>query len=308
VRSAWRDVPASVRDAVDAVLGAAVVSTHGVSGGFSPGPAVRAVLDDGRAVFVKAAGTALNPLSPGMHRREAVVLGVLPIEVPAPRLLGVVDDGEWVALCIEWVEGRAPAAGDARDVARFLAIFDRVAAATAGTPVPGLRPFAEAHRELLGHWAALAADPLDGLDDWSVRHLDRLVTLEALAPDASAGPDLVHVDARTDNAVLATSGPDGDVLVDWPAAALGAAWIDLVCLLPALHLDGGPSPAAVFDAHAVARRADAQAVDAVVAAVAGFLTRQALLPAPPGLPTLRAFQAAQGAIARHWLDERLRTA
>jgi hypothetical protein len=38
--------------------------------------------------------------------------------------------------------------------------------------------------------------------------------------------------------------------------------------------------------------------------VAGFFTRQALLPPPPGLPTLRAFQRAQGEVARAWLARR----
>lgn len=71
-------------------------------------------------------------------------------------------------------------------------------------------------------------------------------------------------------------------------------------LLPALHLDGGPPPAEVFAAHPAARRADPVAVDAFVASLAGYFTRQALLPPPPGLPTVRAFQAAPGAIAREW--------
>ena len=54
------------------------------------------------------------------------------------------------------------------------------------------------------------------------------------------------------------------------------------------------------------RAADPAAVDSYVAALAGYFTRQALLPPPPGLPTLRAFQAAQGTIARTWAAERLR--
>jgi hypothetical protein len=41
-----------------------------------------------------------------------------------------------------------------------------------------------------------------------------------------------------------------------------------------------------------------------VAAVAGYFTRQALLPAPASMPTVRGFQAAQGEHARAWLRER----
>jgi hypothetical protein len=55
---------------------------------------------------------------------------------------------------------------------------------------------------------------------------------------------------------------------------------------------------------ASARDADPGAITAFLAAMAGFFTFQSLLPPPPGLPSLRQFQAAQGEIARRWLDER----
>jgi hypothetical protein len=306
VRSEWRAVPASVRRDVDELLGSPVVTTDPVSGGFSPGPAVRAGLADGRTVFIKAAGTVLNPHSPSMHRREGAVLGVLPGAVPAPRLLGVVDDGDWVALAIEWVDGRMPMATDPHDVDRLVGVLERMAAATAGIELPGVVDFAAAHRSLGGHWIRLAADPLPGLDAWSRRHLDRLVELDAAAPAATVGTHLVHVDTRTDNVLLDRADPAGDVLVDWPGASIGAPWIDLVGLLPALHLDGGPPPADAFAAHRLGRRADPVAVDAFLASITGYLVRQSLLPPPPGLPTLRPFQAAQGEIARRWLADRLR--
>ena len=38
-----------------------------------------------------------------------------------------------------------------------------------------------------------------------------------------------------------------------------------------------------------------------IAALAGFFTYQAAQPDPPGLPTLRSFQRAQGAVACEWL-------
>jgi hypothetical protein len=42
---------------------------------------------------------------------------------------------------------------------------------------------------------------------------------------------------------------------------------------------------------------------AILCALAGYFTSQALLPPPPGLPTVRAFQAAQGQVARRWLAD-----
>jgi hypothetical protein len=41
-----------------------------------------------------------------------------------------------------------------------------------------------------------------------------------------------------------------------------------------------------------------------LAAVAGFFTHRAPEPPPPGLPTVRAFQAAQGIVARGWVAQR----
>lgn len=303
VRLDWAEVPASVRRAVDEMLGAPVVATTQVSGGFSPGPAVRAELADGRVVFVKAVGSSLNPDTPAMHRREAMVLRTLPPAIPAPRLLCVVDDGDWVALAIEWVDGRNPDAECADDVLRLIAVLERLAADTRGTDIAGIGSFADVHSGVYGHWVTLAEEPAAGLDEWSRRHLDLLAELDHAVPDATAGDHLVHADVRTDNVLLTDN--HGDVLVDWPAASIGAPWIDLIGLLPALHLDGGPPPAEAFSASELGRSADVQAVDVLVAAIAGYFTRKALLPPPPGLPTVRAFQAAQGAIARAWAAQRL---
>lgn len=305
IRSAWADVPPTVRSAMDALLGSEVATTQEVSGGFSPGPAVRADLEDGRSVFIKAAGRHPNELSPAMHRREAAVLDLLPPAVPAARLLGTVDDGDWVALAIEWVDGRMPAADDPDDVGRLLDLLRRVAEAPQGAELTHLEPLAVTHPDLWGHWTELAAEPHPDLDGWSRRHLDRLAELDAQAPAATVGSHLLHVDVRTDNVVLAHAAPSADVLVDWPGASLGAPWVDLVALLPALHLDGGPPPSAVMEGSPLARAADPGAIDTFVVALAGYFTRSSLLPAPPGLPTLRPFQAAQGAIARDWSAQRL---
>jgi hypothetical protein len=45
--------------------------------------------------------------------------------------------------------------------------------------------------------------------------------------------------------------------------------------------------------------------DAIEQRVAGYFVVHGLDPAPPGLPTVRAFQAAQGEVALTWLRERL---
>jgi hypothetical protein len=44
---------------------------------------------------------------------------------------------------------------------------------------------------------------------------------------------------------------------------------------------------------------------AVLASAAGYFLSRGMMPHPPGLPTLRAFQAAQAVPALVWLRERL---
>jgi len=78
-------------------------------GGFSPGLAARLRTTDGRRVFVKAVSEAGNPDSPDIHRREARVVAALPAEAPVPRLLWSHDEGGWVVLCFEDIDGRLPA-------------------------------------------------------------------------------------------------------------------------------------------------------------------------------------------------------
>lgn len=305
VRSDWRDAPDELRRAVDELLGARVVSADALSGGFSPGPAIRADLSDGRRVFVKAVGVELNEDSVLLHRREAAVLAAFGPQVPAPPLVGVVDTGEWIALVVRWVEGHRPDAEVPDDVRRLLDVMERVAA-DPGTVASTFAALEELHPDLFDHWRALAEEPPPSLDEWSHRHLTALVAAEAPAVEATRGTNLQHVDVRTDNAVLGAGGPPDDVLVDWPGACSGAAWTDLVAMAPSLHLDGGPDPEQTLALSAVGRDADPEAVDAFAVAIAGYFTRQSLLPPPPGLPTLRPFQAAQGEIARRWVAERLR--
>jgi aminoglycoside phosphotransferase (APT) family kinase protein len=58
---------------------------------------------------------------------------------------------------------------------------------------------------------------------------------------AAAGPALLHGDLRADNLLLT---PSRVVAVDWPRACAGAAWVDLLLLLPSVAMQGGPNPEA----------------------------------------------------------------
>lgn len=309
VRPAWADVPGWLRQEVESLLGGRVAAAETQPGGFSPGLAARLRLADGRRAFVKAVGSAQNPDSPGIHRAEVRIARALPAAVPAPRLLAHLDRDGWVALLFEDVEGRPPAQPwQADDLGRALRAVGDLAALL--TPSPVEAPSAAvAVGESMHGWRTLAADSaagrddLAGLDPWAARHLGLLAELESGWEDGAAGDTLAHGDLRADNLLLT---PDGRVVVvDWPHACLAAPWFDLVLMLPSVRMQGGPPPEGLFARQKAAAGADPAAVTAVLAALTGFFLSRARHPAPPGLPTLRAFQAAQGRVALAWLRERL---
>jgi aminoglycoside phosphotransferase (APT) family kinase protein len=266
-------------------------------------------LADGRGLFVKAVGSEPNADSPRFHRREARVVGTLPPDVPVPRLRWSHDDGQggWVVLVFDEAHGRHPYEpwvlddldqvlnGKAELVARL-------------TPSPiSITELSSASDRLAKYicgWQQLRDDPPGiqaRLDGWSQRHLEALAEMEARAPAAVAGDTLLHFDLRADNLLL---GDQHVWFLDWPHACIGAAWFDVVAFAPSVTMQGGPPAEEVFARYPAARQADAAAVTCSIAALAGYFVRHSLLPPPPGLPTLRAFQAAQGSVALRWLAER----
>jgi len=302
-RIPWELLPDGVRDAVETGLRGRVAEAITQPGGFSPGVAARLRLEDGRRAFVKAVGSSPNPHSPELHRREAEVAAALPPETPAPRLLFAHDDGDWVALVFEDVPGHEPALPWRKDeLGRVLDAVSELASAL--TPAPlAVRPLAEGFGGLFRGWRLLAeAGGGQALDPWGDSQLADLAELESGWAEASGGETLLHADIRADNILLT---PERLVFVDWPHASLGAAWIDLLAFLPSVAMQGGPKPWEVFDAHPVSRAAAPERVNAVLAALAGFFVQHGALPPPPGLPTLRDFQRAQGVEALAWLRRRL---
>jgi hypothetical protein len=92
--------------------------------------------------------------------------------------------------------------------------------------------------------------------------------------------------------------------VDWSAACVGRTLLDVISMLPSVALEGGGEPDDVLAAHG-GRKADPEAVTALVIANAGYFLDRARLPHPPGLPTVRSFQRAQGEVCVDWLRRRL---
>jgi aminoglycoside phosphotransferase (APT) family kinase protein len=299
-RLLWHQVPAAVQAEVGRLAGGgSVVAARNCPGGFSPGLASRVRLDDGRRLFVKAMDTAAWPGEAAAYRAEAAVTAALPGTVPAPRLHGTFDDGSWIVLVFEDVDGREPAqpwaATDLDRAVKALAHLSR-----ALTPAPIDAP---ADHPRLGGWAELATDAgcldrLASLSPWAADRLDRLIELEqsGLAA-AAAGNTLLHFDVYAHNILLT---PQRVVFVDWPHARVGNALVDMVLLLSGAAADG-------LDPEPFLRAGENGALTAILAAHAGFLLAGGLSEPWPGLEAITAAKLHLGTGSLGWLHDRLRT-
>jgi hypothetical protein len=306
-RWSWDDIPPSVQKAITDRVEASLVSTETPPGGFTPGVAARALLSDGRRCFLKAACASSGDWVLSAYRHEAFVNAHLPPSVPAPRLWSYLDDGEWVCLIFDDVPGRFPfAMWEGDDLTRVLDALDRSAQALTPNPMPKAPTVLDAFATILGStWERLQDDPrLVHADPWAAEHSSALTAMEAHWADGVQGDTLLHLDIRRDNILLT---PTEVWFVDWAWPAVGAAWLDLACLLPTV---AGRTTRhdvnSVFLSRRVGRNAPPPAVDAFLAALAGYWRSNSFLPDPPYSPMLRKEQrlAADGAI--RWLRKRSR--
>ncbi len=310
VRLHWADMPGRVRGEVEGWLGGVVVDAVTQPTGFSPGVAARLVTDHGRRVFVKAVGPEPNPDTPGMHRREARIMAAMPTGAPVPRLLWSYDEGEdgWIVLVFEDVDGRHPTQPWRTDeLDRMVSAMEDLSKFLTPSPLPAavVGTANDMFATTVRGWGLLRygrPSRLGDLDEWSRRNLEELITIEDTAGGLLEGNTLLHLDMRADNILIT---PDRIWFVDWPHALVGPAWLDVVAFAPSVTMQGGPPPEDVISGHFACRAADNDAITAALVAIAGYFSHLAVQPPPPGLPTIRAFQAAQGAAAREWIAQRM---
>jgi hypothetical protein len=289
-----------VRDAIEQRIGGRVVEAVTQPGGFSPGLAARVRTGDGRRCFVKAVSELANPDTPNLHRREAEVVAALPPEAAVPRLLWSYDEGGWVVLGFEDIDGHMPAQPWREDELRLVVDgLQRLHDVLTPSPIASTTATDGFASHIKG-WNELRELQAEGLDPWSRKNLDRLVELEAMAPLAVAGRTLLNFDVRADNILLAG---DRVYFVDWPWARVGAAFVEWLAFAPSVYMQGGPKPNDLLRMTQPGGVTDGD-INAVIASLTGYFLAHSRRPPPPGIPTVRAFQAAQGGIALEWLRER----
>jgi aminoglycoside phosphotransferase (APT) family kinase protein len=234
VRLPYPEVPERVRAWVSESLGSPITSWSEQVGGFSPGCATRVVTADGTRAFVKAVGVELNPDSPTLFRREIETLELIGANPLWAALRTSYDDGQWVALLLEDVEGTHPDSADDRHMEELIratdALSEVLGAVTcpAGTlaqdfAAPGLVDVRARFRSWLDSFDHLEEVPDELLPARIRADADRCRRLVAALP--VGGDDrLTHWDIRNDNLLRRRDG--SIVFVDWGAAGVGPSWVD----------------------------------------------------------------------------------
>ncbi|WP_433167419.1 hypothetical protein [Kribbella sp. CA-247076] len=292
VRLPFEEVPAHVRAWVERALGSTVVSAATQQGGFSPGVAARLVTASGRRAFVKAVAPTLNPKTPELFRQEITAVQAIGPLPSAPALYDVYDDGDWVGLLFEDIEGRLPAhPWEQYDADRVLDAVAELTEALDLSPWPGAPVAAVRSVEFLSRWDNVIADGL-AVPAWAAGRQEELAELARTGlRELAQGKALAHWDLRSDNIILTD---ERVVFIDWAHPALAPRWADTVIL----HAD-------MRESVRLPQLPDDVAITGFLAAIAGGLWWGAAQPAPPGLPTIRAWQRRHALIHLDWLRERL---
>jgi phosphotransferase family enzyme len=206
MRTGWTDLPESVREAVAAHTGPI--------SGVEPAPVgnhadVASTLHttQGR-LFVKAAKKLVDRDGPEVRslRWEAAINSH--VAEFAPRLHWTVEDGGWLVLGFDHVQGRR---ADFTPGSPDVAVLAKTIHQLQETPCPDVVTMRVERR-----WQSVT-------DDVSLM----------------AGGALLHTDLNEDNLIITT---DGRVhVVDWAFVSRGAAWVELGLLIPWL-LKAGRSP------------------------------------------------------------------
>ncbi len=307
----WREVPASVRERVERLLGAKVVRATRTFGGYGPSGTFRLVLGDGRRAFVKST----YPLPPGsavrwvLEREERVYRDLSRRMRPwAPAFLGSFKREGWHVVALDDVGGEVVppwSASRAERATRSYALFHR---STHGRSLPAWLSRTQ-HREFGIWWRRLARSSgharvasLAGARARSARRW-----LDTAGPELRRAESglarvrepfaLLHFDTRSDNVRI-----QGDLLriFDWPFASVGPPEFDLAAFAQSVTAEGGPAPEDIVGWYEEELAVRPPALVASVTGIAGYFADRAARPPLPGLPRLRSIQRRQLKASLAW--------
>jgi aminoglycoside phosphotransferase (APT) family kinase protein len=316
LRPSWPDLPPALREAIQHRLGGPVVAASTAGGGFTRGFASVLTTASGARGFVKAADLASQHHLSQWYYHEVLVTHALPPAVPAPRPRWTATAAGWYAVCFDAVDGTMPVLPWRPDqLAATLSAWATTASALRQPPdsllALDLPRLADLLRSDLSCWQQAPPRDLDQVPE--------LAALEAALPEYVDSSGLTHCDLRPDNVLIDRSGAAW--FCDWNWVCHGAPWFDTAGLLVYAYasdrkaLAGADSdnlPPAhhrldadrLFAAHPTAAGAPPDALDATLAALAGYLLSQATAGPTDASPALRAHQRWSGEAALAWLSRR----
>ena len=285
-----------LRADIEARCGAPVLGAESIEAGFTPGMAAILTCADASQHFVKAASKRAQPAFAASYSEELRHLRTLPRQVPAPGLLWAEEDDEWVVFSTELVDAPPVARPWSRD--DLDACLDALAVlAERCTPAPGsmtLRPFVAETADWPRAWQGLTPPT-------HVERRDEAAELARRAGGLLLGETLVHGDLRADNALVAPEG--AATFCDWTWPAVGPAWLDSFTLLAAAYGDGVDVETVIAE-RPLLREAPAEAVDSLLALMAGYFLRAGCGSVPPNSPHVRDHQYWTGTVCWLWLADR----
>jgi Ser/Thr protein kinase RdoA (MazF antagonist) len=145
-------------------------------------------------------------------------------------------------------------------------------------------------RHELASWKLVASQPefFLSLEMCSASWLDNALPtmMQAESKAILAGFELLHLDIRSDNICFVG---DRVVFVDWNWACFGNSLLDVICWLPSVALEGGPTPEQIIEGE-----------PNLVALIAGFWAHRAGMPPPHPGSDVRKIQRKQLEIALPW--------
>jgi serine/threonine protein kinase len=228
VRTPYEKTPRRLRDWIEDSVASKVVDVLPRIGGMSPAVASTLLLAGGERVFVKAVSADINPDTPDHFRHEMAILRRLPDAPYRADLLGTYEDGGWVAMLLEDVDGNHPDWALPGERERILgAVLQQ---ADELTPVPDGLPEASTRVGLMKYVAAIenaTEAERAALPAWALDDLPRLTDLVRRSLDHHRDETFNHWDIRHDNILM--RGPERQpVFVDWGMARRGPRWGDPV--------------------------------------------------------------------------------
>lgn len=290
-RLTWSELPTAVRRWVEETLGDQVVAAESQTGGFSLGTADRLVTETGRRAFLKAVSAKVHPGTADLHRQEAKVSASLPSGAPVAGFLGFTefeseDEGTWVALLLEDIEGQHPSSPwQPSELKAVFAALDALRDLDVDSALE-LESAAESVGPELKFWHRLAEgvslDDLQYVKD--TPYYRGLIELLPLVNEHAAGfatevdeqlvahlggTDYVHTDLRADNILIMADVQA--VLVDWPWANIGNADLDMAQVaVDALIQDSQLTEQQVLELMPDHRRPSAEFLHGCTVALAGY--------------------------------------